>query len=99
MDLRREFATAGCRRLLALTQGLPPDAAWRREGKQWTSDMELAAALIEQMDRWGQAFVALMCGKKAQVPAPLKLDHEGRPKPKEPPKPVRHLSVVEFAAT
>jgi hypothetical protein len=100
MDLRHEFASAGCRRLLVLVQGLPPDAAWRRDGKAWTSQLELAAALIEQMDRWGQAFLSFMSGKKTQVPAPLRLVHEGRPAQPDPQpvRRVRHLSVAEFAA-
>jgi hypothetical protein len=42
------------RRLCALVEGLPPDAAIERiDGQQWTVSDELLALVAERVDAWG----------------------------------------------
>ncbi len=44
-----------------LVQGLPLDAAVRRNGKQWTTERELAAEVVEHVDYWGHAMTIAAC--------------------------------------
>lgn len=54
LDLRFEVERTGARRLCALVEGLPADAAvWRDDG--FTRGEELAAIAVERADAWGKA--------------------------------------------
>lgn len=90
---------SGCRRLLALINGLPVEAAvWRQDKPSWNQDHELLASLIETIDRWGRIQTDLACGKKVQVPAPVRVTHPDRPEPAAPPKPKVTTDIAEIAA-
>lgn len=74
--------TAGCRRLWALIAGLPPDSAFRRQGRVWTQAHELAAVGIERAEHWGSALVQ-MSGRVlkdgAKPPPGIQITHPDRP--------------------
>lgn len=57
----------GCRRLWALITGLPPDCALARDGRAWTTAMELASRQIENESMW-LAIVAKGLGMKKLPP-------------------------------
>jgi hypothetical protein len=93
LDLRDEVKRSGCRRLWALIESLPPDAAtWRVDLRGWSLADELAAQQIETVDLWGrltfQALHGLLAGKRPkQMPDPIRIEHPGRVLRREP-KPV-----------
>jgi hypothetical protein len=68
LDLRREIETMGVRRLFALVQGLPLDAATWREERTWTQRDELAALQVELTDVWGRLIFSALGGKPKGKP-------------------------------
>lgn len=73
MDLRDEFAEMPCRRLWALVNGLPLDAAtWRRESA-WTVDHELMATMIETIDMWGRINAIVGGAKWRKLPDQIRV--------------------------
>lgn len=82
----------GARRLWALIEGMPEDAAWRRpDVPGWTQQDELAAQQIELMDLIGRLLIYWMQvaaapyykGLEARMPPPFvtRYEHPDRPKP------------------
>lgn len=94
MDLRVEVDRLGVRRLWALVNGLPRDAAVWREETQWSWERELAAALIEVHDMWGRNLALLSGAKKKSLPKPIRVPRPGR----EHEARGRRMTVAEFAA-
>lgn len=98
MDLRRELATIGVRRLWVLISGLPPDSAFARHGRGWTQSHELAAVAIERQEHWGSMLVQ-MSGRalkdNAKPPPGIQITHPDRVTP-EPVK-KKPASVDEIA--
>lgn len=69
----------GCRRLLALIEGLPADAAvWQDDHHGWTQAHELAALAVEVSDQWGRILAQAWGLKK--LPKPPEITHPGRPR-------------------
>lgn len=69
------------RRLWAFVRSLPPDSAWRRDGRQWTTEHELAAQQVEATRLFGRATAAQLGAKfKGQPPGPIEHpDRHGGP--------------------
>lgn len=87
LDLRRELNATGVRRLLALIEGLPVDAAvWREDKPGWTQADELAALQIEMADMWGRILAMCLGAKSGKLPKPPQLTHPDRVRLKEKPR-------------
>jgi hypothetical protein len=91
------------RRLLALIQGLPPDAAtWREDTPNWSQQDELVASLIETTAAWGNQMVSALIavhGGKPQSIEPVRIEHPDRPMPEKPkPKKRRLATPADVAA-
>lgn len=86
------------RRLNALVNGLPLEAAAFREDKpSWTQRDELLATVIEVVDAWGRQTVSAVVsvqGGKVKLPEPLRIEHPDRPKPEKTE--VKSTSVAAF---
>lgn len=89
LDLRVEVSgDTGCRRLCALVEHLPPDAALWRSEDPWSVGDHLAASLIEVTDMWGR-ILAITFGQPAgKLPEQIQIPRTGsEPEPEpEPPK-------------
>jgi len=85
-----------------LTRSLPPDSAWSRQGKAWTTEYELAATAIERADYWGQ--LATEGRFKKPIPKLPPIEHPDRPSvtdgasssSNDSQSAARSLSVAEF---
>jgi hypothetical protein len=74
LDLREDVG--GARRLWALVQGLPPDAAcWRED--MFTRQEEFAAAQIEVTDQWLSNLAQLLGAKRQSLPKPIRVPRPG----------------------
>lgn len=73
------------RRLWAFVRSLPPDSAWRRQGKQWTNAHELAAQQVEATRLYGRATASSVGAKfTGQPPGPIEHpDRHGGPEKQE----------------
>ncbi len=71
----------GVRRLAALVDGLPPDAALRRDGSMWTLENELTAVTCELLQMWLAMQVGMWMPKGSKVPEVVPLTHPDRHKP------------------
>jgi hypothetical protein len=78
----------GVRRLLALVNGLPPEAALWREEMAWTAQDELAARSIEVIDGWGRAHAQLMGARRRELADPIHV-----PRPGERPAAAREIET------
>lgn len=70
------------RRLWALIQGLPPDAAVWREEMAWTPQQELMATTIEVIDLWGRRLMRMQGAKSSQLPEAIQIPRPGEQKRK-----------------
>lgn len=76
LDLADQLATAGCRRLWVLVQGLPSNAAvWRED--RWTHQDEMLATLVELTDAWGLAVFTAVGGKLRGKHTPVRVQRPG----------------------
>ncbi|MEA2689628.1 MAG: hypothetical protein QOD51_2235 [Candidatus Eremiobacteraeota bacterium] len=73
------------RRLWALVNGLPPDAAVRRQGSAWSQDHELHAIAIERNDYWLHALVVASRGLKKNPPRLPPIEHPDRNRTRDEP--------------
>jgi hypothetical protein len=64
LDLRTNIVDAGVRRIWALVEGLPPDAAvWREDSPFVTRDpASLLGLLVEEVGRWSLLNIAALRG-------------------------------------
>ena len=75
----------GARRVVALFEHLPPDAAvWRDMGVSWTTEMELQALGIEMLDAFRRTYIIANSKKGAKQPEPIRI-----PRPYEKTAPAR----------
>ncbi len=72
-----EVQASSPRRLCAFVKGLPPDSAFRRDGKQWTTEHELAARQVEATSGYLR-IVAQVLGAKFKSPAEQPVRHPDR---------------------
>lgn len=87
------------RRLWALVQGLPRDAAvWREDIGGWSMQDELAAAQVEVTDQWGRILAQAWGVKRQALPEPVRLDHPDRRRAAAAPKGKVIRSIDELAA-
>lgn len=77
MDLRFEYPVIACRRLWTLVNGLPANAAIRRDGRVWLTEHELAARHMEQSTGLLR-LIAQSLGVKFAGPGPEPVDHPDR---------------------
>lgn len=66
------------RRLCALIEGLPPDAALWRRGRIWTDREELLAGQIESADSWFRILARGFGYKGNELPKPPQITHPDR---------------------
>lgn len=76
-DLRADLygpTPLGARRVLALIEWLPPDAAiWRANRTSWTDERELLATQIEVLDALRRAFVVAHSKQGTRPPEPIRV--------------------------
>lgn len=77
-----------------LIDGLPPDSAFRRGGKQWTQGDELAAVCCEITQTWLASQIGMWMKKGAKVPPIVPITHPDRPRQERKKKVV---SIDQFA--
>lgn len=90
------------RRLWALVQGLPPDAATQRN-RGWTQADELAATQMELLDVWGRnltqvLWVGLNLRGRPRFGEPLRIEHPGRAEPEKKKQRASAAEVRDFFA-
>lgn len=91
-DLVAEWETVTYRRLWVLLQGLPVDAALWREENTWTTQDELAAALIELTDIASRRVVRALGGDVKGEPIRI-----GRPERDVEPQRVERIITTDTA--
>lgn len=98
----REAVNDSPRRLHALVQGLPPEAAtFRGDGPAWTQQDELLASAIEIVDAWGRQLLSALVavhGGKVRLPEPVRIKHADRAEAPEPQKEKITTDPAEIAA-
>lgn len=81
-----------------LIEGLPPDSAFGRQGKQWTNTDELTAVLVDRGEFWG-SLLAQLAGRTwkdgAKPPESIQITHRDRPVPE--PEKNKPVSLDEIA--
>jgi len=93
-------AVEGPRRLWALVNGLPAEAAVWREEMAWTLRDELAALQVELLDTLIRAQIKLWTGKNARG-RPIRVERPDRSKTLRRPEPRKARSteqVLDFFA-
>jgi hypothetical protein len=68
----------GARRLWALVNGLPADAATWRNGVLWTDSDYMLALVAELVDGWGAANARVHGVKQNSLPKPLEITRPQR---------------------
>lgn len=67
----------GCRRLCALVEHLPPDAALWRSEDPWSVGDHLAASLIEVVDMWGRILAVTFGQDASKLPEQIQIPRPG----------------------